>query len=376
MQTGEFSARRLTVARQLRELSKKDLATRVGLSPQAVTLYEDGKNQPEIANARRIAEELDFPLSFFYKTDIESIPLEAVSWRSRRSMTARTMHKTKAAGEVATDAIVPILSRRFKLPAVDVPDLSGESPEVAADLVRAAWGLGRYPVAQLIPLLEAKGIRLFWFNDESTFVDALCFWRDSIPYIMMSNRDRGGERLRFDVAHELAHIVLHRRVKDLDAQSVEAEADRFASCFLMPGDQFAAECPKYPTLNQLLTLKPRWKVSLRAMVRRCRDLGILSQWQYECAQRDIMVKKIHIHEPGRLDWEKSELHRLMLNKLVELRIYPEDLARDLGITVADLTAYIPQAAEYLNTIKEDSPARFLTIEELGYTEGGSMFTFP
>ncbi|MBC8137986.1 MAG: ImmA/IrrE family metallo-endopeptidase [Fibrella sp.] len=365
--TEEFSPRRLTVARQRREFTKKDLAGAVNVTAQMVTFYEDGRHTPEVATARRIAEALDFPLAFFYGDEVDTIPLEAISFRSRRAMTAKVRDKTTASGEVAACIVSPALARRFRLPVPAVPDLNGETPEVAAQVLRAQWGLGQAPVTNVVHLLESVGVQIYWFEEESPFVDAVSFWRDVQPFVLLSQRSRGGERARFDLSHELGHLVLHRRVEDMDGQQVENEADRFASSFLMPADQFRSECPKFPTLNQLLNMKERWKVSLQAMVRRCRDTSILSQWQYECAFRQISTNGWRVQEPGKLDWETSAIHKQVLDRLVDKRVYPEDLARDVHLTVRELAAYIPTINEYRQAIQEETPQRYLTIDELGYS---------
>lgn len=362
----DFSPRRLTVARQRREYTKKDLAGAVNVTAQMVTFYEDGRHTPEVATARQIAEVLDFPLAFFYGDEVDAIPLDAISFRSRRAMTAKVRDKTTASGEVAASIVSPALARRFRLPLPALPDLHGETPEAAAQALRAQWGLGQAPVTNVVHLLESMGVQIYWFKEESPFVDAVSFWRDVQPFVLLSQRDRGGERARFDLSHELGHLVLHRRVENLDGQQIENEADRFASSFLMPADQFRAECPKFPTLNQLLNMKERWKVSLQAMVRRCRDTGVLSQWQYECAFRQISTNGWRVQEPGKLNWETSAIHKQVMDRLVDKRVYPEDLARDVHLTVDELAAYIPTINQYRQVVHEDVSRRYLTIEELGY----------
>ena len=238
---------------------------------------------------------------------------------------------------------------------------------MAAQTLRAQWGLGQAPVTNVLHLLEAKGVQVYWFVEQSPYVDAVSFWRDAQPFVLLSQRLRGGERARFDLAHELGHLVLHRRVHDLDGQQVENEADRFASSLLLPEDQFRAECPKFPTLNQLLNMKERWRVSLQAMVRRCRDTGIMSQWQYECAFRQIAANGWRIQEPGQLDWESSAIHKQILERLVEKRVYPEDFAREVRLTVDELAGYVPTVNQYRQVTWEDIPQRYLSIDELGYT---------
>jgi Zn-dependent peptidase ImmA (M78 family) len=81
-----------------------------------------------------------------------------------------------------------------------------------------------------------------------------------------------------DAAHELAHAILHRDVTDeqlkADFDIIERQAFRLASAFLMPADTFPLDV-RVPTLSGFLAIKDRWRVSIKAMIRRCQDLDIL-----------------------------------------------------------------------------------------------------
>jgi Zn-dependent peptidase ImmA (M78 family) len=84
----------------------------------------------------------------------------------------------------------------------------------------------------------------------------------------------------YDLAHELGHIVLHRWIEQVDLENktilkeIEAEADKFAGAFLLPSTSFPNEIYT-ARLDAFVPLKERWKVSIQAMVYRCRDLDII-----------------------------------------------------------------------------------------------------
>jgi hypothetical protein len=66
-----------------------------------------------------------------------------------------------------------------------------------------------------------------------------------------------GDRYRFTLAHELAHLVLHNH--PAGDEEMETEADEFAAEFLMP----AKEVRPYvaaPSLGRLGRAKAHWKV--------------------------------------------------------------------------------------------------------------------
>jgi Zn-dependent peptidase ImmA (M78 family) len=88
----------------------------------------------------------------------------------------------------------------------------------------------------------------------------------------------------FDALHELGHLLLHRKMDkkifrdNILYKTVEDQCHRFASAFLLPRSGFCRELWA-PTLDGFMTLKPRWKVSVAAMAKRCEELGILDEPQ-------------------------------------------------------------------------------------------------
>jgi len=366
MDTWDFSPSRLTVARQQREMTKRALAGKIGVSAAAVTYFEDGVHAPSPENLERLAQVLDFPIAFFGGDDIQEVPEESVSFRSRRNMSARVRDKTTAYLRLAAHVISPALHQRYRLPDSDIPDFEGEAPESAAAMTRSYWRLGHGPIANAVHLLEAKGVHVYWGQDHSPAVDAVSLWRDSRPFVLLNLRTNAGERARFDAAHELGHLILHRHRDGLSLSEIESEADRFASALLLPESQFRVECPRQPTLADLLRLKERWKTSIQAMVRRCRDIGIFSEWQYQSAFRDVSARGWRKDEPGRLDREESALQNGVFERMYARGIYSDEFARTLNIPVQLLGELVPATNKYREIRWEDLPAKYLSIEELGY----------
>jgi Zn-dependent peptidase ImmA (M78 family) len=101
---------------------------------------------------------------------------------------------------------------------------------------------------------------------EGDNVEAFSFWSGLRPFIFMASEKEAGVRLRYDLSHELGHLILHRWIEKSELEDkatlkeVEAEADRFAGAFLLPSTSFPNEV--YTTrLDAFLPLKERWKVS-------------------------------------------------------------------------------------------------------------------
>jgi Zn-dependent peptidase ImmA (M78 family) len=347
-----FSPRRLTVGRQWRGWTKKALAEIVGKTPQMITSYEDGSAPPPDPVIERFSSVLGIPLAFFFAPELDEVPPEAISFRARRSMSSRVRDRTMAGGALAHDLISPAFRRRFQLPALDLPILSEHAPEHAAHLLREHWDLGQAPIGNMVHLLEVKaGVEVYWIDEDSPCIDAVSFWRQGRPYVLLNLSKPAGERGRFDAAHELGHLVLHRDVQTLDGRDVEQEANRFASALLLPKEQFLEECPKSVHLEGFWGMKRRWGASLQAMIRRGRDLGLFSDWQYESAFRRLSTLGWRTKEPHELDREGSLLHEKMFGRLYEKGTPSDRFAKEIGLGFDDLSELTPAARNHAASTK-------------------------
>ena len=341
------SPSRLLSARLSRGMTQKALAGRLGVSAQMISLFEKGeRNAHDFVGG--YVEHLKFPAVYFMAGDLEPLPPESVTFRSRRSLTATMRDKVVERSRHASDLVSPMLQSRFKLPELDLPELGSEDPETAARLLREHWMLGHGPISNVVHLLEAKGLEVYWLAEDSPCVDALCFWREERPYVLLNTFKDAGERGRFDAAHELGHLVLHRSASILD-QSHEREADRFASAFLMPQEQFLLESRGLRTLDDLKRMKPRWGTSVQAMVRRLHDLGVLSKWAYESAFKELSIRGWRSREPNMVAREESYLHGLIFKRLEPFGEGPRIIAEEVGIALSDVVELMPVGARFLKS---------------------------
>jgi hypothetical protein len=139
------------------------------------------------------------------------------------------------------------IAERFQLPAVSIPDLEGLEPELAAEAVRAAWGLGSGPAPNLVHLHEAHGCLVFGLAEDCRELDAFAFWRQGRPFVPL-NTIKTAEHGRFDCAHELGHLALHRHVCQTTKEH-EDKAHAFAAAFLLPKQSMLAAGFRRPLLD-------------------------------------------------------------------------------------------------------------------------------
>ena len=198
---------------------------------------------------------------------------------------------------------------RRRLPSL--PDLSDSQclePTLAAESVRSIWGAHQAAVKNLLLLLEEKGIRVFSLPVSDREVDAFSFWHEDRPFIFLDTA-RTAERMRFDLAHELGHLLLHRQTKSLRSRNVEQQAQDFASSFLMPADALYAQVTGQLRFEDVFKLKRFWRVSAVAMVQRLWHLSIISDWHYRTWMIELSSRGFRTSEPGGIRPETSRLYR-------------------------------------------------------------------
>jgi Zn-dependent peptidase ImmA (M78 family)/DNA-binding XRE family transcriptional regulator len=323
-----FNPVRLTLARKRRGLTKIRLAAACGLQSRTITAYESGEFEPSPETLMSLAGALGFPVEFFEGESLHEPSPESASFRSMARMTAGQRDAALAAGALAM-LIHDWISERFRLPEPDLLDLRMEDPEAAAMMLRQHWGIGERPIRNVTHLLEAKGIRVFSLAEDAVEVDAFSHWRGDIPFVFL-NTQKSAEHSRFDAAHELGHLVLHRHGAP-KGKDIEQQANAFASAFLMPKGSLLALAPRVPTLNHLIQLKTNWIVSVAALAYRMHSLGLMTKWHYQNLCIEISTRGYRKQEPAPARRETSQILAKVFTSLRSEGITKFDLARDLNI---------------------------------------------
>lgn len=329
-----FNPKRLTFARRRVGLTKSMLARKVGVELRTVTAYEGGEYAPAADTFAKLQSILNFPGEFFFGDDLEEPAPDAVSFRAMSKMTAAQRDMALTAGALAFQ-LNDWLEEQFELPRADLPDLSREpTPEVAADSLRRQWGLGELPIRNMVHLLEAKGIRVFSLAINAREVDAFSTWRDQTPFVFL-NLHKSPEHTRYDTAHELGHLVLHRHASP-HGREAERQADVFGAAFLMPKGSVLANARCFPTLGTLIRWKKIWVTSVAALNYRLHEVGLVSDWQYRNLCIEIAKHGYRTQEPEEAAPESSQMLPKLLNVLREGGVSRSRLARYLNISDSHL----------------------------------------
>ncbi len=329
---------RLVIARKRRGLTLTRLAELTGLSTRSISLYENGHQEPSEHTLHQLADTLAVSTTFLCASDVDEIPEEAVSFRALSKMTARQRDRALSAGRIAL-LINDWIDARFKLPVADIPSLTGQDPESAAEIVRARWGLGERPIANVLHLLEAHGARIYSLTAENNELDAFSLYWHAQPFIFLSTI-KTGERGRFDAAHELGHLVLHGEYQVLNRPAAEVEANRFAAAFLMPRASVLAQGLRDATPARILQAKRVWIVAAIALTHRLYELELLTEWGYRSACVQLSRWGYRRSEPKGIPRESSQLLSKVFRSLRDDGESPTKIAVDLGITAEELQAHV------------------------------------
>ena len=340
----------LTLARESRGMTQKALAEATGLSQAAISKFEAGLVVPDQAKIEKIGCALDYPAAIFYRTGLRlgtSIVhhrrLQAVGIKKLREIEARVnmtrLQLRWLAHGVEVDA-------HLSSPAVN-SDLS--APEEAACIVRSTWRLPLGPVTNVVRSIEAAGWFVLPIDFGSSRVDALSLWDRDLGPILFFDPNKPGERVRFTLAHELGHAILHSEA--MPSKETESQAFDFASEFLMPAEQIRSELVGLD-LERAAQLKLVWKVSIAALIMRAAKLGVITENRKKYLFTRLSQLGYRKREPGELSTEPPALVYNIARLHLETNGYSiSELSERLGISDHELRErFLPGTERHLRAV--------------------------
>lgn len=350
--TPGFISARLTEARAARRvMSMTALARLLSVSPSTVARWEDGSNAPDSEALSALAAALNVRREYFLRPVYESG--RPMFNRSLSSTLIRDIEHQKAQVQWMHEASA-IVQHYVEFPELDIPDvLDGASytqlrdediERIALDL-RRHWNIGEGPCTDVVALMERVGCVVSTIEMGTSKLDGLCSWSatDNRPHILLATDKMSFPRRQMDAAHELAHVVLHGNVTQEELKSnlkfIEAQAFRLASAFLLPSTTYPYEVSR-PTLAMLLSLKERWRVSVKAQIKRLSDLEVVPEDHATYLYKLYSTKGWSREEPLDSEWSVPAPTTLAdaMNLIVESGIRSKDdlLAVEFTLPAGDV----------------------------------------
>lgn len=324
----------LRLARQRLGLTQKAAAARLGIVQPVLSRIENGVTAPDSALLMKAAYVYQVPADFFEirepvygppvsvhamtrgKSDVTAYELDLIT----AELNIRLMHLARFLEGVDYDAIANI-------PTLDVEQYG--SPEKIAATVRAHWGISSGPIKNLMQWVERAGVVVGFSKFGGASVSGVTFRVSGRPPLILLNRSHPADRMRFTLAHELGHLVMHR----FPTENMETEANEFASALLMPaGDIRPSFRGRRVTLELLAALKPEWRVAMQALLVRATSLNCISANQSRYLWQQISARGWRLREPAELDFP-AEASKV-LPSIVRAHL------SELGYSLSELTKLI------------------------------------
>ena len=347
-----FQKDRLSQILAARRLTQVQLALMVDVSPATISKWRAGTQAPERDALERLAGVVNVTPEWFTRAPGAKLSLPLFRSNASAHVAARAMLEARLewAQDVAAALMEYVDYPDVNLPSRDYTDpeqVTNEDIEKAACECRDLWRLGRSAIQDLALAVEGAGVILVREETGVAQIEGLSAWSEvlSRPLILLSADKDNGYRSRFDLAHEIGHLVLHRHIqRTTDSarhKQMEQQAHRFAGAFLLPAETFASEVRVPPTLDDLLLLKRRWGVSVAAIIMRLKALELLDEDGALMLFKRRSVRWGAKSEPGDGDRkpEQPRLLRRTIDLLVEEKVMPLDaIPGHIGLAAVDVEA--------------------------------------
>jgi transcriptional regulator with XRE-family HTH domain len=333
---------RLKQMRLARGLSLDELAAELGgvVTKQALSKYELGTARPSPAVLNKLAAALHIKAAELLSEP--NIKVEFIAYRRKSALPKREQEKVQSLVTRTLEERLRLQSLTEQAEAVSIPVnrlevKKLEDVEGAAAELRDLWQLGTDPISSLVGVLENHWIQVIEIDADDRFdgISAVASKNGEITgAAVVTKRGVPGERQRYNLAHELGHIVL----KVAEGVDTEKAAHRFGAALLAPAASLRREVGRHRTgiqAEELLLLKRRYGLSIQALLYRLRDLGIITESHYKQWCMNINRLKWRRNEPKPLPPEQPQwLRQQVLRLLTEGVITQEDAEAALGEKIA------------------------------------------
>jgi len=327
-------ATRLKLARKMAGFSLQELADALEnkVSKQSLNKYEMGLMNPSTDVLVAISTTLKIKPEYFFKKKV--VELGEIQFRKKANLSKKDeesiVEKVRDYAEryLEIENIVGV-ENKFINPLKNFKIVDKSDIELAAMKLRKDWDLGSNPIPNIIEMLELRGIKVLVIDDVDEIDGLAVFTSKGVPIVLINTRDKSIERIRFTIIHELAHLLLNIDNSSLEnLKEVEKFCHFFASCFLIPNVQLikmiGGKTRAYININELISIKEYFGISVRAILHRMKELKIISDVYYQ--RWTIYLSKTYgaKNEPGNYKGEEKSrnfdqlINRALAEEIISL----------------------------------------------------------
>lgn len=282
---------RLKLARKMAGFSLQELADALEnrVTKQSLNKYEMGLMNPSGDVLVAISSTLKIKPDYFLKRN--QVELGEILFRKKASLSKKNEESVVEKVRDYVERYLEIenivgVKAAFKNPLKNYKIDNKKGVELAAIKLRREWDLGTDPIPNIIEMLELKGIKVLLIDDVEEIDGLAVFTSSGIPVVVVNTRNKPIERIRFTIIHELAHLLLNfeKYIADVPKE-VEIFCHLFSSCFLIPSEMLikliGSSKRNYIQINEIISIKEYYGISLRAIVHRLRELEIIVDSYYQ-----------------------------------------------------------------------------------------------
>lgn len=356
-----INPQRLKEARLANDYTQEKLASNIGKTKGLISKWESGKLHPDNQTLLQISDLLDVNIDWFYRDSI--IEKSVYQYRSNKQTSSNLKDfvstRLKWLSEIAN-----ILEEWVEFPTLNLPpalnrlqslNLTNDEIESYANQLREYWQLDDKPISNLTNIAEANGVISTKEPIGSEKMDGVSAWFEQRPVIWLAQDKFNYYRSRFDIAHEIGHIVLHKNLTQEDYKArydeIERQAHLFASHFLIPRKALLLN-HRSITLDNLLILKRHWGVSVSALIMQYHNLNVINDDYKARLFKNYSYRKWRKNEP--FDNQTTPERPTLLRTAIELLINQggfsnQDIIDKLGCGQAHIESLCCLSREFLNT---------------------------
>lgn len=347
--------------RQILGLSMQDVVDRVvkqgiALSKAAISKYENGKSAPKSTSLRALASALE--CSPDYLLTESSVKLEWLRFRKKTSLSRRLEAKVKETARQWLEAkflVQDHISENtpfWELPLISVSTL--DDAEETAENLRVRWDIGDWPIESLSAAMEKSGVAVITVDTEEDIDGLSGVANKNLQFVVVAS-NVPADRMRMNLAHELGHIVI---TPTEDEKFDEKIAFRFAAALIVPRAvmfERVGRSRQTVSLQELLLIKEEYGISIQALIRRCFDLDIISEWAYRQLNVSMRSRGRHRQAPG----DCSHLERPSKFQAHLIRCISEGL-----IAETEIRTMFPEVAQTIDQLESESRWKWRDLRSL------------
>ena len=301
------------------------------ITKAALSKYEKKKSEPKQALLVLLARVLGVKPGYFLREPKLTVEWLAFRKQTKLSKTRQEQIKAYVQEVVENQSWLQRTLYPRQTPSFPKPK-KAQSPadaEQASQRLRRTWGLGDAPIDSLVEMVEDKGGFVVEYPEPGVQFDGMSGRADGSPIVVV-NPGTNVDRCRYNVAHELGHLLMTcPRVTEKEQERL---AHRFAAALLVPARvarQELGESRRHLTMPELGVLKQKYGLSMQAWARRARDLEIISESAYTALCIEFSSKGWRQQEPFSYQGHETprRLVQMALRAVAEGIISPDEANR-------------------------------------------------